>query len=644
MATFERFWSGRDGDDGSVHVLGNGQLCAYGRGPDLFQLIGPPYSGPQWGSLEIADTDGISCRSSREPGTAIWTHRLADAQGELAVLTDWVDSRHPCCVRHFVCFRPLRLRYTAGSRQTRTDDSAILALHGAAGSRSLWMPRGQRFYGPYPITDHGHASLFGTGPVQMQDESETALLLTLGPGEGCICFAASPDWRSQVLAVEDMLATPWGVSLERTRAMWLAFSAAGYALPESGEAIDAERLAWAADSVAVQIKAQQGLDGGVMAGHNYHLAYVRDQYGVFRGLLELGHHTEARAILEYYWRIFSRCGAIHNAQPIGGTNDIFHIHEEDRSEITGYLINQAFDWLAATGDGDLVEKMQPMLDWALDAQMSCLVDGMLPFNGDETYVAGGILPRSCLRHGSAEATLLFLESGQRFQNWAQRQGRWPSRRAATIQAALGEVASRFRANFMQGGLLYANQPSCAEIAPRFRHGVCQRPGCRSGQLMWLQRDPHGNYQCVECFAQGPLPLVAAQRHYIASVALAPAFVGSGPLSAAECNQQIQSVCARWLATGQLPSQADDAGGSTATVGYDYGFLLMGLDRIRHPRAVDLAVQTLGLADATGVWVEYYDLAGKGFNTRCRPWESAINILAILQHLKHFANNHPQITS
>jgi hypothetical protein len=197
---------------------------------------------------------------------------------------------------------------------------------------------------------------------------------------------------------------------------------------------------------------------------------------------------------------------------------------------------------------------------------------------------------------------------------------------------------------MQDGLLYANQPSCAEIAPRFRHGVCQRPGCCNRQLMWLQRDTNGNFQCFECFTRGPLPLAPARRRYIASVALAPVFIGSGPLSASECNRQIQTVCDRWIASGQLPSQADDAGGSTATVGYDYGFLLMGLDRIRDPHAADLAVQTLNLVDATGVWVEYYDLAGKAFNTRCRPWESAINILAIFQHLKHITKSHPKITS
>lgn len=632
MKIFERTWSGGGSDDGSVHVLGNGRLCAYGKGPEVFQLAGPPYSGPHWGALELADAAGISCRSTREPGTAIWTHRLEDARGLLAELIDLVDSRHPAYLRHFICHRPLRLRYRVGSPQTRTDDSAVFAAQGAACSRTMRMAQGQPFYAAYPFPETAYAGLLGVGPVTMQDESEASVLVTLEPGEGTVGFVASPEWRAQVVAAEDILVTPWAAVLERTRATWQRFTASRPALPEVHGGLDSERLAWAGDSVAVLIKAQQGVDGGVMAGSSYHLAYVRDQYGVFRGLLELGHQDEARAILEYYERIFLRFGAIHNAQPIGGMSDIFHIHEEDRSEITGYLINQAFDWLAATGDGTLVERLQPMLDWALDAQLSCLVDGMLPFNGDETYVAGGMLPRSSLRHGSAEATLLFLESGRRFLDWAQRHGRWPSRRRAAIQAALDEAAARYRSHFMKDGLLYANQPSCAALAPRFRHGVCERPGCFGGSLHWLQRDRHGRYQCAECFPKGPLPSVLPKRLYIASVALAPAFFGTGSLSVAECHRQIEVVSQRWLASGKLPSQADEGGAAAGTVGYDYGFLLMGLDRIQHPRARDLAIQTLGLVDATGAWVEYYR-DGKGFNTRCRPWESAINLMAILQHVR-----------
>ncbi len=36
-----RSWHGPNGDDGSVHVIGNGQIAAYGCGPNLFNLLDP---------------------------------------------------------------------------------------------------------------------------------------------------------------------------------------------------------------------------------------------------------------------------------------------------------------------------------------------------------------------------------------------------------------------------------------------------------------------------------------------------------------------------------------------------------------------------------------------------------------------------
>jgi len=70
------------------------------------------------------------------------------------------------------------------------------------------------------------------------------------------------------------------------------------------------------------------------------------------------------------------------------------------------------------------------------------------------------------------------------------------------------------------------------------------------------------------------------------------------------------------------------------VGYDYGFLLYALTELSHPFAVHLYEKTLALADPTGAWVEYYDDHGPR-GTRCRPWESGINIEALL----HFARSY-----
>ena len=114
----------------------------------------------------------------------------------------------------------------------------------------------------------------------------------------------------------------------------------------------------------------------------------------------MGHVAEARRILEFYWGVWQRYGRLHNAQA-AGVEGAFHVHENDEVEITGYLVRQAFDLMAASGDEDFTRTIFPMLDWAWQVQKKHLVDGMLPFNGDETYVAGGILPRHTLNDGSA---------------------------------------------------------------------------------------------------------------------------------------------------------------------------------------------------------------------------------------------------
>jgi hypothetical protein len=181
--------------------------------------------------------------------------------------------------------------------------------------------------------------------------------------------------------------------------------------------------------VGVLVKVQQSAEGAVLAGHAYHMAYVRDQYGVGRGLLALGLTSAARKILEFYWSVWQRHGVIHNAQA-AGVDGVFHVHENDDVEITGYLIRQAFDLAHASGDTVFLDAIFPMLEWAWQAQKKHLVQGMLPFNGDETYIAGSMLPRHTINDGSAEATLLFIDGGERLLDHVEQTHRWPAQELA----------------------------------------------------------------------------------------------------------------------------------------------------------------------------------------------------------------------
>ena len=54
---------------------------AYGRGPEITHLFGPPYSSPNALSLTVAAGGILADEAEREPGTAIWRHRLRRASG-----------------------------------------------------------------------------------------------------------------------------------------------------------------------------------------------------------------------------------------------------------------------------------------------------------------------------------------------------------------------------------------------------------------------------------------------------------------------------------------------------------------------------------------------------------------------------------
>jgi hypothetical protein len=278
-----------------------------------------------------------------------------------------------------------------------------------------------------------------------------------------------------------------------------------------------------------------------------------------------------------------------------------------------------------------------MLEWAWEAQKRHLVEGMLPFNGDETYVAGGILPRAALNDGSAEATLLFLDGGERLISWAEQAHRWPEERIAAERAILASVSARYRENFWRDGRLLTNSPrrAISALLPRFRHGVCERCHAehRARYVEWTERSASGRYLCPRCLAEGSYVAAESHAYALQSVSLTPPYFGSRLFDRSELAPLIKEIVARYQVTGALPSRPDDD--QRIAVGYDYGFLLYALTEIAHPFAGAVYEKILALADPTGAWVEYYaDHRPRG--TRCRPWESGINIEALL----HYARRHP----
>lgn len=612
-------------NDGSLHCLGNGRFCAYEQGADILQLFGPPYSAPGLGRLTVDAPAPIETQSMREPGTAIWTHTFPGVG-----MTDFVDARLPCLIRRVRASTPLRLRLEANPSARIVFSPAAPA--GKASGITLEISAGAYFYMHYPFPRLVFYRVSWKGAVSIEPASGNQIPIVCQPGECWLYFTGGPEYPQAVENSEAVLAESGEECLARTRAAWRSFTAAradwAAQLPQGAPQRD--RLLKAIDDVAVLIKTQQSKEGGVLAGHNYHMAYVRDQYGVARGLLAMGHLAEARAILQFYWDIWQRHGVIHNGQAVG-VEGAFHIHENDEVEITGYLVRQAFDLLDRSGDTAFIQEIFPMLAWAFDAQKRNLIQGMLPFNGDETYIAGGILPRTALNDGSAEATLLFVDGGERLATWAAGQGLWNGEKLDAARQSLVEVGVAYRGNFLVGGRLTTNNPARAALpgsCPRFRHGVCERCMAegRFQAIGWTERSQTGRYLCPHCLAEGDYAPSTLRRYDIQSVSLTPLYFQSRLLEKDDLRPMVRSILDSYRATGRLPSRPDDERG--ISVGYDYGFLLYALVELNEPGVVEIYEKILALADASGAWVEYY-VNHMPSGTRYRPWESAINLEALL---------------
>ena len=111
-----------------------------------------------------------------------------------------------------------------------------------------------------------------------------------------------------------------------------------------------------------------------------------------------------------------------------------------------------------------------------------------------------------------------------------------------------------------------------------------------------------------------------------SALLMALYVDSPLLSQEYLRSQISAYLAQYRQTGVLPSLPD----GSRCVGYDFGLLLYAAAQFGLA-ADDLLAHMLALKDSAGMWAEYYD-GGQPQNTRCRPWESAINMEGALRYL------------
>ncbi len=601
----------RETDHSARGAIGNGRVLAYLAGPNVATMYGPEYSSPALAELE-------------------WVQPITEQWNEfVSVDRSWCFTMAETTLSVFAEETEPALTY----RWTGAGAEAVLKIDPTAESPTAdgqrWfelpdesghiaeVPPGRPIF-VYPSPRSRYVALMGDGIASRHDPAEPRLLtIELRADSGWFSIIAADSFEEAENAANRM----GRETIDSREDHATQARSARVAAIDATTALRPEMRAMGRQA-ADQLLAQQSVTGGFIAGDRYPLSYLRDQYGTSVGLLSLGLIESVRRNILYRFDKWRRYGDLANAEAMSD-DQIRHVHENDEVEQTGYFVMLVMDYVDRSADLELLREVAPLLEWCLTRQSAHLADGALPFNGDETYIAGSVLPRWAIEDGSLEATILYAESIRRLRSYR------------TIPVILGfpwelfdhdleQMGHEFARNFVHDGRLVTNslRRRTTNREPAYRTGVCE--GCGRFPLS-LRRNESVRFVCYQCTSKR-LESRPEVEFSISSTTLIGALFSSPFITPELLGTATDSAFNRWQAVGYLPSDSS----STFSVGYDEGLLLRALipgDRDRANRVAGALTKRL---DRYGTWAEYYDENGPR-GSRCRPWETGMNIAALIQH-------------
>ena len=608
-----------------VFCVGNGKAAAYIGGGEIRQLFGPCYSAPSAFSISFCEKN-LKFSSYRRRKAVIWRTEIAEADGDqTGSIVDFCVPDKPVFIRRIRLKRPMTFTIDMpfGGKLNAFADRGV-RYSSIRQSILSDIPTGSRVFGEnYTDKELFVRLILPEGSVIDGDK------LTIPEGDSELVFVAgeehSPEQSSFASCMEECdirEKVDTDIVYDECVDYWYKRFSEIRSLPDDITAV--------AEDTAAVLLSQTSVQGGVLAGSHYHLAYGRDMYGVIRGYIALGMFPQARRCIDYFVRQFREKGGVPNAGGMGMSCS--HCHENDDCEQTGYYLLELTDLYSACGDPDFLAERADYVRYLLEAQEKRLFRGMIPFNGDETYIAGGLMPRDCIDHGSMEATALYITGAERILDEAEKSGFLDKEYIRERRAAAREAKRLFASNFLSddGSVLYVNAPSRLDGAfmKKYRHGICL--GC--GGMRYLALTGDKTYLCADCFGKKSVSAGSA-RYPLACASLMLGFIGSDAIPESKIAESAISGYDEYRRkTGKN------------VVGYEAGLLLYVLSGVKVDENIDIsdiAVEVERLrrcSGGAGVWVEYY-LNGEVSPSCCpyRPWESAINLCGLIKYAEKHEN-------
>jgi hypothetical protein len=618
-----------------IHVIGDGNLCVFGRESNIFQFFGPPYSSPSILQLHLLGDDNVT--SSHDKGAAIWHHKIYRNGESLAQMTDFISTETCSFVREIAATKEVSYDLLVTLDPSYLNFNQMLSCKQDAGSEkvtganqsfTIQLQKNVPFYGRYAMAPKAYTYrifVSGCAKIVSLDDTNKKLRLDIVPGKGSLVVVSGVTTDAVASNMERWKETTTSEQYHLTQKRWQSFSAK---LESFYGKNSPEGFSEALDNIAVLLKSMQSSQGAVMAGYSWHWGYVRDQYGASRGLMAMGLYEEARQTLNFFHDTWEKYGFIKNAQPMGHS-DVFLFCENQEVEMTGYLVLQAFDYYKKTKDYQFIKHILPLLEWATQMQVKNIVDGMLPFSGDETHIAGGLLPRKVICNGSAESTLYFIEGSNRLLDFVSKNKLWDDKKIKELQASVKICSGGFRKNFFVNGVFYANNPEREEnlFYPPTRPSVCTHP---DHPVEYFPENYHFKgplYFCANCMKKDNSAVQLPKQEKftdVLSATLCPIYMDSKLFSRTEKRQMLDAVIAYYRKNGSINHDG-------LMLGHDYGMFLGALVAFDDPLQDEIYTRMMRLRDSTGSWAEYFK-DDKPLATVCHPWSAGVNIEAAIRYV------------
>lgn len=608
----KRIFTAAANDTGEIHSLGNGDMVIYEQGPNIIDVFSP-YSSPSHFKLAVGTAGGV-WETTRERYTCIFSHSYIEDQKEKISMTDFPSVSRPLFLRKINAMQEatFTLSFKSSMESFVTNKYEKYGYTGVffelpSGSTILYRCSPLAVYG-YVLIENKNARFTKIGMNQWQ--------ITVKPGETHIIATGDYDTERVEKGMTYAMNSSYDSLITETRNRWKSYADIRKADENEPEYID---------SAFVGIKTQQSVSGGLPSCNVLPFGYSRDDYGASRAFLTLGYYTDARRVLDFRYNKWLEFGEIKNAEGMGISMPR-HFSENEELEQTSYTVLSARDYYNKVYDDTYIHTIFPMLLWCVNCQIPYINNGMVPFNGDETYIAGAILGRVAINHGAAEATMMFIECAQWVYEWGMEHGR--TREVFGLDKIVKSVKEKYRENFYINGTFYANNPERAKDASFHDTaiGVCVehdyakkigKPMDPPDFVGMLLNDGKGHYVCTRCYDKGGYSGPEIPATEVGAVLLTPLYLGSDIFT----KEELYQFAKRYM---EFPRQ------SIIVTGHEPSLLLYTLLRTGGTREeIDFARDlVMKYKSSLGVWDEYYfgDISRA---TRNRPWETGYALEALM---------------